>query len=296
VVVGVTNDSALLSTPAVSERHLLNRFSFGCTQDLAAEAAAAGGAHAWFEAQLMPASVPDPFGDAMQDWWPHLSMTPGQLQAADDAGTLDSGEVPQDLIRWSLMRRAYSKRQLFETMVSFWLDHLRVTVSTFGTWAVRIEHDTAVRKRALGRFDDMLPEVVLGRAMGCYLDNFKSTARRLNENLGRELLELHTVGREAGYTESDVLDAARVLTGYRVDLAGTWDLVRAERPLGRPGARARLQPPQLGARRPARGGGAAALPGPPPGNRPADRAQAVPPVRFRRARRCHRRRRRPGLP
>jgi len=212
-----------LPTPAVAERHLLNRFSFGCTPELAAEAAAAGGPYAWFEAQLDPTSVPDPFADALPSWWPHLSMAAGQLQARDDAGTLSSLDVSSDLLRWTLMRRAYSRRQLHEVMAAFWLDHLHVTVHDGGSWAVRAEHDTAVRGHALGRFDDMLRQVVLGRAMGCYLDNSKSTARRLNENLGRELLELHTVGRDSGYSERDVLDAARVLTSHRVDRAGTWD-------------------------------------------------------------------------
>ena len=212
-----------LATPAVAERHLLQRFSSGCTPDLVAEAAAAGGPDAWFEAQLDPASIPDPFGDQLLSWYPHLSMSPAELQAAANNGTLDNSAVSQDLVRWSLMRRAYSQRQLLEVVTAFWLDHLHVTVHTFGTWAVRKEHDAAVRSHALGRFEDMLLAVDLGRAMGCYLDNSKSTARRLNENLGRELLELHTVGRGGGYTEVHVRDAARILTGYRVDRAGTWN-------------------------------------------------------------------------
>ena len=213
-----------LGVPADPDRHLLQRFSFGCTPALVAEAKRFNGAQAWFDAQLHPASIPDPFGDQLRSWYPHLSKTPRQLQAAENNGTLESFEVSMDLVRWSLMRRAYSKKQLLEVVTAFWLDHLHVTVHTFGTWAVRIEHDTLVRQHALGRFEDMLLAVDLGRAMGCYLDNCKSTKQRLNENLGRELLELHTVGRDAGgYTESDVRDASRILTGYRVDRAGTWE-------------------------------------------------------------------------
>ncbi len=215
--------STLAQTPAVAERHLLNRFSFGCTPELAAEAAAAGGPHAWFEAQLAHKSVRDPFGRGLKAWWPCLAKTPQELQAADTAGRQQGQDVSTDLIRWSLMRRAYSKRQLFEVMVAFWLDHLHVKAHDGGSWAVRIEHDKAVRRHALGRFADLLPAAVLGPAMGCFLDNSKSTARRLNENLGREVLELHTVGRESGYGEGDVLDSARVLTGYRIDRGGTWE-------------------------------------------------------------------------
>ena len=219
----VPQAAAGLATPAVAERHLLDRFSSGCTPGLVTEMTSAGGPYAWFEAQLAPESIPDPFGDELLSWYPHLSMTPGQLQAGANNGSLDDYDVSQDLVRWTLMRRAYSSRQLLEVVAAFWLDHLHVTVHLFGTWAVRTEHDTAVRRHALGSFEDMLLEVDLGRAMGCYLDNSKSTAKRLNENLGRELLELHTVGRDAGYTEADVRDAARILTGYRVDRAGSWD-------------------------------------------------------------------------
>lgn len=214
---------ALLLTPTLPERHVLNRFSFGCTPELAAEAVTAGGPYAWFENQLSPLAIADPFADELLSWWPNLSKLPAQLQAANNAGALNSLDVSSDLIRWSVMRRAYSKRQLFEVMVAFWLDHLHVTVHDGGSWAVRMEHDTTVRRHALGRFEDMLLAAVLGRAIGCYLDNSKSTARRLNENLGRELLELHTVGRDVRYGERDVLDCARILTGYRIDRAGTWD-------------------------------------------------------------------------
>ncbi|MBA2638569.1 MAG: DUF1800 domain-containing protein [Nocardioidaceae bacterium] len=223
MVLSLTRNPVQLATPAAYERHLLNRFSFGCTPELATEAAAAGGARAWFEQQLVPEAVPDSFADGLLAWWPDLSKTARQLQAGSDAGTLKSLDVSANLCSWSLMRRAYSKRQLFEVMAAFWLDHLHVTVHDGGTWAVRREHDTIMRQHALGRFEDMLVAGVLGRAIGCYLDNSKSTARRLNENLGREVLELHTVGREAAYTERDVLNAARILTGYRVDRAKTWD-------------------------------------------------------------------------
>jgi len=224
-MVGVTIAPTPLAMPipAVSERHMLNRFSFGCTPELAAEAAAAGGPHAWFEQQLAPSSIPDGFAGGMVSWWPRLAMDAADLQAADAAGTLQGLEVSADLVRWTLMRRAFSKRQLLEVMAAFWLDHLHVRVHDFGSWAVRIEHDTLVRRHALGRFEDMLVGAVLGRALGCNLDNSKSTAKHLNENLGRELLELHTVGREAAYTERDVLDSPRILTGYRVDRFNTWD-------------------------------------------------------------------------
>lgn len=211
-----------LATPSIAERHPLSRFSFGCTPELVREAAAAGGVHGWFEQQLAPAGVPDAFATDLRSWWPRLSLTPAELQAGKNAGTLVPFDVMMDLVRWTLMRRTYSKRQLHEVMVAFFLDHLHITAPADGSWAVRIEHDTIVRQHALGRYEDMLLAVELGRPMVSHLDNAVSTAKRLNENLGREMLELHTVGRDIDYPESAVLNAARVLTGYKVDRHKTW--------------------------------------------------------------------------
>lgn len=217
-----------ITIPPPADLHTLSRFSWGITPELLADSAAAGGAGAWFESQLHPLGLTDGFASKMRNWYPHLSLSPAELVAQERAGQIASTEVGQELCQWSLMRRTYSKRQLLEVMVSLWSDHFHITTPGGIAWPFRVAHDAAIRAHALGRFEDLLLAVDLGPAMLCYLDGAVSTAARLNENLGRELLELHTVGREQGgspiYSEDDVLDAARVLTGYRVDRGRSWNV------------------------------------------------------------------------
>jgi uncharacterized protein (DUF1800 family) len=108
-------------------------------------------------------------------------------------------------------------------MTDFWENHFHVPVIGEGHMAFRIPYGKEIRARALGKFSDLLATCVLHPAMGVHLDNADSTRKAPNENLGRELLELHTVGREAGYTESDVRNSAYLLTGYR---ATVWQGIR----------------------------------------------------------------------
>jgi uncharacterized protein (DUF1800 family) len=79
-----------------------------------------------------------------------------------------------------------------------------------------------IRQHALGRFEDLLKAASTHPAMLMFLGNAGSTKAHPNENQGRELLELHTVGLGAGYTEAHVVDSARILTGWRVDMWDTW--------------------------------------------------------------------------
>ncbi len=128
-----------------------------------------------------------------------------------------------ELVRWSMLRRIYSQRQLHEVMTEFWLNLLHIPAPADKVaWVNRIGYDTLVRRHALGRYDELLYATTTSPSMGCYLDNAKSEAANPNENLGRELLELHTVGRLGGYDEADVLASARILTGWKVDLFDTW--------------------------------------------------------------------------
>jgi uncharacterized protein (DUF1800 family) len=106
-------------------------------------------------------------------------------------------------------------------MAEFWLNHLNVPANGDAAFTYRFDYDRRIRTRALTRFRDLLHAAVTHPAMGIYLDNAVSTRRHPNENLGRELLELHTVGR-GEYTEDDVKNSARILTGWLVDKWRTW--------------------------------------------------------------------------
>jgi uncharacterized protein (DUF1800 family) len=107
-------------------------------------------------------------------------------------------------------------------MVGFWSDHFHIPASGDLAWVFRDDYDRMIRRHALGRFDRLLEAVTFHPAMVVYLDNHLSIRNAPNENHGRELLELHTVGRSSGYTEAMVKDSARILSGYTVDVRTTW--------------------------------------------------------------------------
>lgn len=151
--------------------------------------------------------------------------------------------VVNELMSQRLMCDIYSNAQILEVMTDFWLNHFNIYLRknpVMPYYLVSYERDT-IRPYALGKFEDLLEAVAHSPAMLLYLDNtssvgprsiaarrFKRNAWRrsnkrrvdppnINENYGRELMELHTVGVNAGYTQADVIQAARILTGWTVD-------------------------------------------------------------------------------
>ncbi|MCR6033328.1 DUF1800 family protein [Nocardioides sp. zg-579] len=200
--------------------HLVSRFSYGVTPALT-KTVRAKGHLAWFEGQLRPAKVQDRPGDALAGWWPDLSRTPLELWTRQVTGVRGGWEVMRDYGSWLLARRHTSNRQVLEVMTEFWENHLHVPVTSDGHFTWRVRYGALIRQHALGRFDRMLVAAVTHPAMLLHLDGARSTAEAPNENLGRELLELFTVGR-GRYTEADVKDSARILTGWHVDTNDTW--------------------------------------------------------------------------
>ena len=215
-----TVESARPVTLGPADRHLVKRFSGGLTPALASQVKKAGGARAWFEKQLRPARIADAPGDDVDTWFPSLRLTPKQVFTADQNGDLGSWEVATDLSRWTVARRIASNRQLQEVMVDFWSNLLNVSLFHDEAIFWRMDYDRVIRAHALTTFEQLLQATITHPAMGLYLDNAYSSKDSPNENLGRELLELHTVGVDGGYTEDHVKASARMLTGYRVDI---WD-------------------------------------------------------------------------
>jgi uncharacterized protein (DUF1800 family) len=208
----------VVKVPSTATRHMISRFSYGYSPALRKAVAHAGGARAWFDAQLQPSRIPDQAADAMKDWFPYLKSSSRNRQAAGRNGRRNEWELSMDLVRWTILRRMLSNRQLFETMVDFWSNLLHVPAYNDG-WMFRASYDATIRRYALGKFSDLLVAATLHPAMMVFLDSARSTKKAVNENHGRELLELHTVGVNAGYTEAMVLSSARILTGYHVE---TW--------------------------------------------------------------------------
>jgi uncharacterized protein (DUF1800 family) len=126
-----------------------------------------------------------------------------------------------------ILRAACSQNQLREVMTDFWFNHFNVSISKndCAEFIPAYERDV-IRPNALGRFNELLLKTAKSPAMLYYLDNFNSSspldsmpgrkARGLNENYAREVMELHTLGVDGGYTQDDVTQAARVLTGWGV--------------------------------------------------------------------------------
>ncbi len=111
-----------------------------------------------------------------------------------------------------------SERQLLEVVTDFWENHFSVFSGKMPAPTALMEFDRdAVRPNALGKFRDLLGAVAHSPAMLFYLDNHLSTRRGLNENYARELMELHTLGVDGGYTQKDVQEVARALTGWTID-------------------------------------------------------------------------------
>jgi uncharacterized protein (DUF1800 family) len=129
------------------------------------------------------------------------------------------GQRPQrivaELSAQRILRAAESERQLNEVMVDFWMNHFNVFA---GKNADRFliasyERDT-IRPRIWGRFEDLLLATAKSPAMLVYLDNARSRDGAINENYAREIMELHTLGVDGGYSQQDVTELARVFTGW----------------------------------------------------------------------------------
>ncbi|WP_345463938.1 DUF1800 domain-containing protein [Nocardioides marinquilinus] len=205
-----------------ADRHLVTRFSYGLTPGLTRAVRGAGGGRRWFERQLQ-AGQTDAATRALASWWPSLHYSPQKLWQRNIDEVEGGWEVMADYQRWLLLRRITTTRPVHELMTEFWMNHLNVPVHADAVFGYRFDYDRVVRARALGRFSELLKAAITHPAMGMYLSNAVSTKHHPNENLGRELLELHTVGRGNHYDEDDVKSSARILTGYRVDMWRTWE-------------------------------------------------------------------------
>ena len=137
-------------------------------------------------------------------------------KALDEQGN----KYAYETLRRDLLRAVYSPAQLQEQMVWFWENHFSVHQQKERVrWLIGDYEEHAIRPHALGHFKDLVLATLEHPAMLEYLDNDKNAARHLNENYARELMELHTLGVGAGYTQEDVQNLARVLTGAGVAAA-----------------------------------------------------------------------------
>ena len=197
-----------------AELHLLRRISFGPRPgDI--EHIRALGLAAFLEEQLNDTALPD-----IEDRLAGLTLltaSPGDLLQREKDKALNTGQVLGELVVAKFLRALYRPQQLREVMVDFWSDHFNIYALKSPT-AVLLPGDQrdVIRAHALGKFRDLLAASAHSPAMLVYLDNASSVAKAPNENYAREIMELHTLGVDGGYTQFDVHDVARALTGWSV--------------------------------------------------------------------------------
>jgi uncharacterized protein (DUF1800 family) len=233
------------SLAALSDaRHVLNRFAFGARPG-EVERVARMGAVRWLDEQLADppesplleaALVPhraaySPPAQLVDDWlgdgWEAETRTPKELRAEtkpyfrEHLERLATAELTRDIL---------STRQLEAVMTDFWANHFNVLASKGFVRLFEGDYlERAIRPHALGKFSELLLATARHPAMLLYLDNAESRReagnvksrgatrhRGLNENYARELLELHTLGVDGGYSQADVQNVARILTGWSV--------------------------------------------------------------------------------
>lgn len=168
-----------------------------------------------------------------------MKDAPPELRREVMAKTAPQLLVTTDLIENKLYRAIYSERQLEEVLVDFWFNHFNVYLNKGPVRHLTTSYERdAIRPHVLGKFKDMVLATAQHPAMLYYLDNWQSVdpaalqnmqrrarragfkipnrARGLNENYGRELLELHTLGVDGGYSQKDVIEVARCFTGWTI--------------------------------------------------------------------------------
>ena len=225
--------------------HFLNRTSFGPTFE-SAQRVQRLGARAYLEEQLEPGKIPDPVAEEktaglktmrlstreLFELYPPTKTAQAQGDRASMAAEMQQRRLSlQELQQARFLRAVHSERQLYELMVDFWSNHFNIFAGKGpDLWLTTPYDREVIRPHALGKFRDLLLATAKSPAMLFYLDNWLSsspntapmraqtiTARRgINENYARELMELHTLGVDGGYTQEDVREVARCFTGWTI--------------------------------------------------------------------------------
>ena len=241
-------------TPDQQIVHVLGRLGYGARPG-EVERVRAEGLSKWIERQLEPGRISDEAVEQALGAYPVLPLTAAELYRdypparPQDVQRFQAGQMTPQEIREvfppnrrpavitaqlqaaKLTRAVLSERQLEEVMVDFWLNHFNVyALKGPVRWMVPDYERQALRPHALGRFRDLVVATAQHPAMLYYLDNWLSTrddfvlppsrgGRKLglNENYARELMELHTLGVDGGYTQQDVIEVARCFTGWTID-------------------------------------------------------------------------------
>ena len=201
-------------TPTATERHILNRFSYGFSTKEFARATPGRRLRGMVRAPAQPVQHPEPKVDQLLASLPDLYLPPAEQALQGNTRRKDAMYVQQQYFASIVARRVYSARQVEAMMADFWTNHFYVP----GQLYLHADYTRTIRRLALGRFEDILLAAELHPAMLLSLSTASSTKEHPNENQAREVMELHTLGRGGGgYTEATVQTIAQLLTGWTVD-------------------------------------------------------------------------------
>jgi uncharacterized protein (DUF1800 family) len=200
---------------ASATNRLVRRATLGITRE-ESQRAASMGYQGWLNYQLNYTRIDDSACEAaVTAKYPVLAYTGEQLFATD------SNTVYRQYQESTIYRGAFSKRQLYQRMVEFWTDHFTMDWDKIQYLHV-IDNRDVIRKHALGKVSDIVKASAHSAAMLAYLDQTQSRRGSPNQNYARELMELHTLGVDGGYTQDDVAELSRVLTGWTVQGRGNF--------------------------------------------------------------------------
>ena len=226
-------------SPIMPDIVLLNRVTWGATESSVAQLRLMG-REQWLDWQLHPTEA-DRLPPAAQAQIDALSISqqpmaalvadlaarakaanqitdPAEKQLARQARQQALTDLSRQASTRQILRDLYAPTQLREQMTWFWFNHFNLHQYKSDIRAMVGDYeDRAIRPRALGRFRDLLAATVRHPAMLRYLDNAENAAGHINENYAREIMELHTMGVGSGYTQHDVEELARCLTGLGID-------------------------------------------------------------------------------
>ena len=225
----IQNSASLSIAVMQNINHLLNRIAFGPRPgDL--ERVQDMGLEKYLDQQLHPDRIEDNIETRLAHVTSIRMSTAelfGQYRPPRQARQLQmrpmSLQIPQqilqDLQAQKVIRAVHSERQLQEVMTDFWFNHFNVFWGkNADRWLTTNYEMHAIRPHVLGKFKDLLMATAKSPAMLFYLDNhLSSSIKGINENYGRELMELHTLGVDGGYTQRDVQEVARAFTGWSID-------------------------------------------------------------------------------
>jgi uncharacterized protein (DUF1800 family) len=195
---------------AVALGRLVRRVTMGATVDELSHAASLGYT-GYLDYQLDSARIDDSETEAFV-----TSAYPALGRPTREIYQIPQPELIASLQRATLYRAVRSRRQLYQRMVEFWTDHFNIGIQKAGVHKIEDDREV-IRRHALDTFPSLVKASSHSVAMLGYLDQFENRVGAPNQNYARELMELHTLGVDGGYTQTDVLELSRVLTGWTFD-------------------------------------------------------------------------------